>query len=173
MEQTKQKFLLGLAGAVVGASFIVYLVFYQPLFYQMKIKGGHCHSLEGQVKEMRKSLGTLKIKDREKVLINEEEVSMALRELTLQGKSAGVNFVSVTPKEAQKPAGSPYRILPIETELESTYEAFGTFLGSLDKLQKGIVTVGQFKAVPSKPDSLELHAQLTLNLYLGEKTHAE
>ena len=156
--------ILALAtGAVV---LILFLLLYLPLMNRLKIRGSECRSLEAEANQARTSLGTLKKAPPAKSLITEGEISLAIDELTKQGKSEGVNFISITPRQTEKSEDSKYRILPIDIEAESSYEALGRFLGSLELLREGLMTVGSFDVSPDSRKPSRIRTRLTVSLYL-------
>ena len=91
-----------------------------------------------------------------------------MEELTRQGKSGGINFVSLTPGAVEDTEGREYRILPIEMEIESTYEALGHFLGLLDEMEKSLLKVQSFNVVTKGEDPSKIHTRLTVYLYLAK-----
>lgn len=156
----------------MGLAMGVYLFFYAPLVRELKIHGSECKKTEAEVREARDLIARFKAKETEKTLIREAEVSLALEELTRQGNMAGINFVSVTPRSIEAVEGEDYRILPLEMEIESSYEALGRFLGLLDDLRGSLFKVRDFMVTAKSGDSSKLVTQLTLNLYLSEPGRA-
>ena len=57
----------------------------------------------------------------------------------------------------------------MEIKAKSTYEQLGTFLGSLDDLEKGLVKVKSFVIVPDGKDPAKLTANLVVDIYLSGK----
>ena len=72
--------------------------------------------------------------------VSTADISLAIDELTKDGKRQGIDFISITPGQI-RPKDEVYQIVPLEIESESTYEDLGTFLGSLDELAKSMVVV--------------------------------
>lgn len=103
-------------------------------------------------------------------LVAEENLSLAIDELARRGRAAGVNFLSVTPREPLVSGSALYKTLPVELETRSTFAGLGEFLGALDELEQGIVTVESFTMVPQKENAATLESRLVLHLFLvGDK----
>ncbi|MEK6728052.1 MAG: type 4a pilus biogenesis protein PilO [Candidatus Omnitrophota bacterium] len=92
--------------------------------------------------------------------------------MTRLAKSKGVNLISITPKQV-KEKEAHYKILPIEMEIESTYEDLGIFLGALDKLEKSLAIIDSFSVISEKERSLKLKTKLVINMYLVSGEYAE
>jgi Tfp pilus assembly protein PilO len=105
-------------------------------------------------------------KEDEKRLIKEENISFFMKKIVKKGKKEGIEFISITPKKIEDIL--PYRILPIEIELQSSYRSLGIFLGFLNDL-KEIVKVESFKMIPLKNNPLKLKTNLLIKVYLAEE----
>jgi len=165
IELTQEQLIIAVA-VMVGAIVLgLYLFLYSPLINKLKLAHLESKAIETDVFQARDEIPSLRIRDTKKGLITEEGVSLAIDELTKQGKSKGVNFISMTPKKIEK--GEPqYKILPIEMDIESTYEELGAFLGSLEELKKSLVTVRSFNIASINQKSVELKTKLVVNMHL-------
>lgn len=168
MEFTKQRLPLIVGGASLVIFFVTYLFLFQPLVHQLKVQASECSRTEAEVAEARSHAFIFKDRPLKKSLITESEATVAINELTRRGNLKGVEFVLLTPKKIEKPAGQAFRILPIETEIKSTYENLGNFLGSLDEMEKSLITVGSFTASLDPEEVSKVRTHLTLYLYLAE-----
>ena len=167
LELTKERLTLLAAGGVFLAGLGIYSIIYQPLLRQLKIQGSTAKTMENELAEARSLINTAKTQGGEERLIKEEEVSRAIDELTREGKLKGINFISMTPRPTEKSADFRFQILPLEIETESTYEALGLFLGSLDDLKGSLMTVASFNAASQRQEPSKLRAKLNLRLYLS------
>lgn len=165
----QNRLLLIIAGAVASASLGLYLFFYVPLMSHLRVLGPQCRQIEAEVSKARNLIAAFKAQATDKVLIPESEVSATLEELTRQGNFSGITFSSITPRSIEE---LDHRILPIEMELESSYESLGKFLGLLDDLEGGLVKVRDFNITPKSDDPGKLQTRLAINLYLAEGKHA-
>lgn len=168
MEFTRQRLIMIITAAILIIAVGLYIFLYGPLISRLRVMRLECKTIEADVLQTRSRLASIETIDIKKGLIKEEEISFAIDELTRQGKLEGVNFVSMTPKEIEKREDAPYNILPIEIEIESTYEKLGIFLGSLDKLERCLVTVRNFNITPDKEDPAKLKTKLTVNMCLSK-----
>ncbi len=131
-----------------------------------------CRLCESQVADARNLIEAVSRLDKEtgtRTLISEKEASSGLDEFTKYSKSLGINFISVKPGNAMIPEGMPYKILPIEMEIEATGEQFVKFVGTIDELKKAIVTVKSFDITPERDDDRKLNINMVIDMYLSLK----
>lgn len=156
-----------LAGGLALAALLLYLFVYRPLGRELDKNAAACRTAEGTLAAARGEASVLRGGALGGVLIPENEVPLALNELTRRGRLLGIQFVSVTPGEVGPAEGKPYRILPLEMEIDSRYEKLAVFLGALEELEKGLVTVGSFTAAPDSKEETRVRTRLTLHLHLS------
>lgn len=168
MELTKERLIIVISAGLAIIALGLYLFLYSPLINKLRKAHLECKRLETEVLWVRETADSLKIKTTKDRLMTEENISQAIDELTKKGRSEGINFISITPKQTEKPQQAlSYKILPIEIEMESTYEDLGIFLGSLDELENCVVTVRNFNITSTNEGALKLKTKLVLNLYLS------
>lgn len=167
MKLTKERLLIVFLSAIVVIVAGLYYIFYMPVMKRLRTSFIECRACENEVREARNLIEMAGELYTERVLITEEGISQAIDELTSRGKSEGINFISINPGEAKKEKDLQYKILPIEMEIESTYEQLGVFLGSLDDLNKGIFKVKSLSTASSEKDPQRLITDLAVDLYLG------
>jgi len=168
MELTKERLIIVISAGLAIIALGLYLFLYSPLINKLRKAHSECKRLETEVLQAREATDSLRIKTPKGKLITEEDVSWAIDELTKKGKLARVNFISITPKQTEKPQQTLfYKILPIEIEMESTYDDLGIFLGSLDELENCVVTVRNFNITSTEEGAKKLKTKLMLNLYLS------
>jgi len=102
-----------------------------------------------------------------RILISEKDAAKGLEEFVRHGKSIGINFISIKPSEIIVKQNTPYKILPVELDIESTGEQFVDFMGSIDELKKAIVTVNSFEVTPDKQNPKRINANVVVNIYLS------
>lgn len=164
----KRKLLLIGIGAAALGSLTVYLIFYHPLQVKLGPLGSECRAIEEEARQARNTISKFKQAGAVKRVVSEGEVSQVIDELTKLGKWRGINFVSLTPGFAEKFEDSPYRVLPIEMETGSSYQALGEFLGSLDGMEKGLATVEGFEIAQNEKNPAKLRTKLRIMLYLAD-----
>ena len=166
MELTKERLIIIIAAALIILFLGLYILLYNPLIVKLRAEGGECNRIETELLQARKAIDALEAIDKKKMLIAEEDIPLAIGELTSQGKLKGINFISMTPGQIEEPK-TAYRVLPIEMEIESTYKGLGIFLGLLDDLEKSLVTVGSFDIKADGKISSRRKAKLVVNMYLS------
>ena len=145
LELTQEKLIMVVAATIAVTAVALYVIFYAPLMKKMKVKYLECRSIEADVIDMRNIITAAGEVYGGRILPTEEEVHSALDELTRHGgRTEGVNFISISPKEIKKEKDAEYKIMPVEMKVESSYEKLGVFLGSLDDLEKGVVKIKSF-----------------------------
>ncbi len=172
MELTKSRLFIIIGGAITIILLGVFSLLYAPLIRDLREKNLECKMCETDLFDARNLIESVKTTEVKGTLIAEEEIPFTIEELTRQGRLTGINFISVTPKEIEKPKDSQYRILPIEVRIESSYKKLGLFLGSLGKLEKSLVTIRSFNAVTLKENPSMLKTKLVVNMHLT-KNNAE
>ncbi len=171
MEITKDKLIKIILSAVAIIIIGVYLFLYRPLINKLKIHHLQCGTIESEVNQAQETIAALNKKDK-KTIPNEADVSVAIDELTREAKSKGINLISTTPKQI-KENEAHYKILPIELEVGSTYEDLGVFLGSLDKIEKSVVTIESFNIITERVGTPNLKTKLIIDMYLAGSENAE
>lgn len=169
IELTEERLIIAIGAGIAVIGLGVYLIFYAPLINKIKTKYIECKSVEGDVLECRNMIECAEKTYGERILMEEKHISHAIDELTKHGKLKGINFISMSPKKIQKGKDLQYKILPIDMEIESTYEGVGIFLGSLDELEKGLVKVKSFDIVQDKEDPTKHITDLVVDLYISGK----
>lgn len=166
MELTQERIIITVVSATAIIALGLYFFLYRPLTIKLRTAYLECKSIENKAIQTRESIVPLKTTNTKRGLITEEDISLAIDELTRQGKLKGINFFSMVPKKIEKSEDFPCKILPIEMELESRYDNLGIFLGLMDDLEKSLVTVKSFNITPDKKDPRRLKTKLVINMYL-------
>ncbi len=149
---------------------LVYGIFFFPRIKELRAKYLDCRLCESQVVDARNLIEAVSKSDKEsgtRILISEKEVASGIDEFTKHSKSLGINFLSMKPGNVITPEGMPYKMLPIEMEIEATGEQFVKFVGSIDELKKAIVTVKSFDITPDKDDGRRLKVDMVIDMYLS------
>lgn len=167
MELTRERLVWGGISAIAVMGLGLYSFLYSPLSHQLSSAHRECSAIESEVLHAQDSISSLKLRPPRKGLIAEEEISQAIDELTKGGKSKGVNFISITPRQIEDVKESSHKACPIDIEIESTYEQLGTFLGVLDELGNSIVTITNFNIISAKEGLSKLKTKLTLTMYIS------
>ncbi len=168
----KENQIIAIAISILIAISVIYLIIFIPLIRELRAKYTECRLCENQAVDARNLIeyaSRLDASYGERVLVSEKECAECVDELTKHGKSLGIDFLSMKPKEIVVKEGTPYKILPIELEIEATDKQFVDFLGSIDELKKTIVTVNSFDITPDRQNRKLLNAKMVINIYLSAK----
>jgi len=172
MEFTKEKLISIVAATTVAIILGLYLFLYNPLIGKLKVAYLECENIEAEVLQARNSTAFLKTIGAKKGPIAEEDIALAIGELTREGRLKGIDFISMTSKKIGKKE-MLYKILPIEIETESTYKEFGVLLGLLGDLEKSLITVKSFNMKSYKEAPAKLKTKLVVNMYISGEESAE
>lgn len=166
---TQKSLILVVAAAVAVAMLLMYFIFYAPLIKKLKVSYREYKLCETEVLDARNIIETVGKAQEGKCLITEGGVSLAIDELTKYGKSMGINFISIKPREIMADKGAQYKMLPIEMEIEADNEQFFEFLGSLDEVKNSLIRVRSFNLMPDKDDRAKLDAKITVDVCLSSE----
>jgi len=170
LELTQEKMIIVIAGAVAVAALMIYIVFYAPLLEEIKKKYLECKLIESDVIDIRNIIETAGKVYGGRILPTEEDVHHAIDELTEHGgKMEGVNYISIRPKEIRQKKGEKYKIMPIELEVETSYEKLGIFLGSLDDMEKGLLKVKSFDMNCNEKHPGTFITDLIVEVYISDR----
>ncbi len=155
-----------IAGAAVAA-ISLYLFLYRPLIKKLRVSSGECAVLEQQVRLLREKAPFLKNIEDKKKLVTEEDISIVIDEITRKGKINKIDFISIISGKTEeiKDGIYAYKRLLLEMETLSSYISLGRFLGALEKLERGVVTVNSFNIAQDKNAPDKIKAKLMLDIY--------
>ncbi|MDP2929660.1 MAG: type 4a pilus biogenesis protein PilO [Candidatus Omnitrophota bacterium] len=157
---------------IVVCMSLAYGIFFLPRMKELRVKYLECRLCESQVIDARNQVQAAFKLDKERgarVLISEKEAAGGIDEFTEHGKALGIKFISIKPGSIISPEGAPYKILPIEMEIEAKDDQFVKFMGSIDELKKAVVTVKSFDITPDKEDNKILKIDMVIEIYLSLK----
>lgn len=164
MELTRERIaIIVSAGAIVVAAGF-YFVLYRPLGIKLKKSSLEYKKVEAELIQARRSLASLKDIDVKRDFVTERGASLALDELTKEGKGEKVNFISITPSRISE-EGSFYKVSPIKMEIGASYQNLALFLGKLDDLKKSLVRVKELRVIPDPASPKQLKADMVVNMY--------
>ena len=159
----KDKTVIFSLAAVV---FVIFILLYLPLIKSAGV-------LKEELKETQKKVSLAKgmIPKNKSLaaaghLLNSVEISAAIGEITTMGRSLSVNFNSLNPQGVEPGQNVSYQILPLQIEIESKYEDLGRFLGKLEELKTGIVTIRSFQIQKNAQNPSLVKAKIVLEMYL-------
>ena len=160
---------VAIVSSAVILIFASYLFLYRPFVNKCRLAGSESRGIEAEILRAREAIDLLKQATTKRTLISEKDISIAIDELTKQGRSKGINFNSIALGKIEDPGDSKYKILPIDIEVKSTYKELAVFLGLLEELEKSLVTVKNLNISSGKEKTAKLNTRLTVNMYLSGK----
>jgi len=165
MNMDKRKMIL--ISAVVGTA-LVFFLFIKPLWSKAGDVSREAKALNDELIVIREALAQGGDFHKDRHPLSRGEISMAINEIMEVGAKLDIDFFSTSPQQIQKSEGSKYPVLPINLEIQSSYENFGMFLGALENFDKSIVTVRQFE-ITRKPMILpKIYVELVVDIHLKE-----
>jgi Tfp pilus assembly protein PilO len=153
---------------VVATSVIIvglYIFVYRPLITKLKVAYSETKAVEAALRASRDSAASLSVPYLTKELAKKQDIPLIIEDLTQQGVSEGINFLSIVPKEIEEKEAS-YKILPIEIEIESPFKILANYLGSLDDFEQSLIVVKSFVVRLTDKDKRKLDAKISLAVYL-------
>ncbi len=99
-------------------------------------------------------------------LIRQNDLSLAIAELTEKGRSLNLSFSSIAQQKLQETAQAGIRKLPISFTIESEYKTVGQFLAYIEDSSCGITEVESLSIRPREENPSKLSVELVLNLYV-------
>lgn len=173
IELVGRNLVIALFVSVALATLVIYMIFYAPLLREIGMKYSECGIYEGRIADARNLINSVSKTCGERVLMKESQISFAMDELANYGKTMGIDFISVTPKDMVDAEAAEYKILPVEMEIEAADEKFSNFIGLLENLKKTVIKVESFDIVPEKKDRSRLSAKMVINMYISKREYAE
>ena len=166
-ELIKNRSGLMIGGVLVISAVSAYFILYAPLIKRISKALDESRALQTELSQTRKLISPYKNETIKAAISDEKGISLTLNELTRYGLPKGIKFVSITPRQIEASQDPRYKIAPIEMEIESSYEALGMFLGSLNKLKTTLVTLRSLTVVPDDKNPMKLETKLVLNAYIA------
>lgn len=164
MERTKERLIIIVLAAVFIIAAGFYFVLYRPIGVKIRKASLEYKGIEAELLYARQAMASLKDIDIKRDFVTEREASLALDELTREGKSEKVNFVSITPGRISE-EGLFYKVIPIKMEISASYQSLGLFLGKLDDLKKSLVCLKELKIIPDPANPKQLKADMVVNMH--------
>ncbi|MFH1046118.1 MAG: type 4a pilus biogenesis protein PilO [Candidatus Omnitrophota bacterium] len=152
---------------VVAAVIIALVVSltHRPLAKRLADAQHKLQLLQSQLEVIHRRTGSLKETSLSEKLLKRQDLSLAIDDITAQGRSLGLKFISITPGEATHYDEGNFDLLPISFKIESSYEAMGSFLLFLEDFSRSITFVENLSIRPKGVADL-LDLDVIVSLYL-------
>jgi Tfp pilus assembly protein PilO len=163
----KKRLIIVLAAGGGITALLLYFIFYAPLIRELKIRYLECKSIESQLRDAHNTIESAGESREQKVLVTVENVSEAIDGLAKQCSLMNVTVLSINLKKIKEEGDLQFKVLPIEMEIKSTFQQFAVFIGSLAKLESGLIKVKSFDLAPDSKDKTKLKANLVLDMCIA------
>ncbi|MBL7091808.1 MAG: type 4a pilus biogenesis protein PilO [Candidatus Omnitrophica bacterium] len=151
----------------------ILIVAYRPLALKLGNAQRKLDSLQTQLLAQRDNIAAFKKVDLKGRIMQQKELSQAIDEITGKGRTLGVKFISITPKELQKQAPGNFKALPTTFQMECDYKSLGQFLVYLEEFPRTTAEVKNLSVRPREKLLPKLNIEVLVDLYLEEKDAKE
>ncbi len=155
-----------LYGCCVLSGLIVLIFAYWPLIIKLCDAANSLGRLQSELLSQREAIAAVKDLSAKGGIIQQNEVPLAIVELTEKGRDLGLNFSSISPRGLQQTAQPGVGKLPISFMIESEYKNLGQLLIYVEEFFQSISEVESISIYPGKGSSSKLNVELVLNLYV-------
>ncbi|MBI3315781.1 MAG: type 4a pilus biogenesis protein PilO [Candidatus Omnitrophica bacterium] len=169
----KDKMAAGFGGAVLILFLGAYFFLYRPLENELRQAKSAVQSAEARAAHAHQAVVAMGKERARHIAGSDEETSLAMDELTQEGKAKDIRFTAITPKPAETTPEPRYRTLPIELKIEARFEDLGRFLGALENLEKTLVTVNRFRVVPDEKNPGKIKSDVLVRMVALRTDHGK
>jgi len=148
---------------------IIVIFGYQPLIDKLKDASNRLHEAETELLEQVSAIAALEKVDVKGKIIQQNEVPLAIDELTEKGREFGLQFSSISPNQLLETKQPGIWRLPVSFIIESKYKSLGQFLDYIERSSRSIVVTESIAINPKEENSSGLSVALILNLYVERK----
>lgn len=153
--------------ACCAFSGLIILIFaYRPLMIKLHDEANRLHEVQIKLLNQRSTIAASERSDIKGEMMQQNEVPLAIAELTEKGRGLGLNFSSISPRQLQETAQAGIRKLPISFTIESEYKNVGQFLAYVEGFSRSIAEVESLSIRPRENNLPKLSVELVLNLYV-------
>ena len=145
---------------------VILLFAYWPLISKLDNSASRLDEVQAELLNHRSAVAVLDNSNVEGELIRQDDISLAIAELTEKGRSLGLKFSSIAQLPLQETAQAGIAMLPISFTIGSEYKTAGQFLAHIEDSPCGITKVESLSIRPKEVDQSELSVELMLNLYV-------
>ncbi|MFA6217742.1 MAG: type 4a pilus biogenesis protein PilO [Candidatus Omnitrophota bacterium] len=165
-EFIQRKMALGISIAIALIVIVIHISLYAPLIKKLKVSCLEYKAVEKYLKGARYAIEQTDMTLEDRAIITEDEVSLAIAELTQHGKLRGINFISIKPGEIISEKELLYKILPLEITMSAPEQKFASFIGTLANLKRSVIKVKSFEAALNIENEKKLKVDMVLDIYL-------
>jgi len=153
--------------ACCAFSGLIILIFaHRPLMIKLRDAANKLRNVETELSNQRSAIAASGNSDVKDQMMRQDEVPLAIAELTEKGRYLGINFSSISPRELQQTTQAGIRKLPISFTIESEYKNVGQFLASVEGFSRSIAEAESLSIRPRENNLPILNVELVLDLYV-------
>ena len=145
---------------------IILISAYRPLINKLHDAANRLQEVQVKLLNQRRAAAASEKSDVKGEIIQQNEVPLAIAELTEKGRDLGLHFSSISPRQLQKTTQAGIRKLPISFTIESEYKNMGQFLAYIEEFSRSIAKVEHLSIHPRENNLSTLSVKLALNLYV-------
>ncbi len=145
---------------------VILLFAYWPLMSKLHNSANRLNEVQTELLNQRSAIAALDNSNVKGQIIQQNDISLAIAELTEKGRSLGLQFSSIAQQPLQETTQAGIQKLPFSFTIESEYKNTGQFLTFIEEFSNSIVEVESLSIHPGKNNPPELSVELVLNLYV-------
>ena len=167
------KTLYILRACCVLSGLIILIFAYRPLMTKLHDASNRLQEVETELLNQHSAIAALEKPRVKGKIIQQNEVPLAIDELTEKGRELGLHFSSISPGELQQTTQAGIWKLPIKFTIESEYKNAGQFLGYIEGASHIIAEAESLSIRPRGDNLSKLSVELALNLYVERKNETK
>ena len=145
---------------------VILLFAYWPLMSKLHNSANRLNEVQTELLNQRSAIAALDNSNVKNRLIQQNDISLAITELTEKGRSLGIQFSSIVQQSLQETSQAGIVKQPISFTIESEYKTVGQFLAYIEDSSGGITEVESLSIRPREKNPAKLSVKLVLNLYM-------
>ncbi len=145
---------------------IILLFAYWPLMSKLNNAANRLGEVQAELLDQQSAIAALDNPNVKNRLIQQDDISLAITELTEKARSLGLQFSSIAQQPLRETTQAGIAKLPISFTIESEYKTVGQLLAYIEDSSGGITEVETLSIRPKKEDPSKLSVKLVLNLYV-------
>ena len=152
---------------------LIFIIFgYKPLIAELQDASKRLQVAEAELNKQLSAIASMEKIDVKGKIMKQNEIPLAIDELTEKGRELGLRFCSISPRQLEETTQPGIWKLPINFEIESEYQNLGQFLDYIDKSPRNIAMTESLSINPKEEDLSRLSVEIVINLYV-ERKHEE
>ena len=144
----------------------ILLFAYWPLMSKLSNASIELGELQAKLSDQQRAIAALDNSNIKSRPIQQNELSLAITELTGKGHSLGLQFSSIAQKPLQETTQTGIAKLPINFTIESEYETIGQFLTYIEDSSHSMMEVESLFIHSSQENPPKISIDIVLNLYV-------